>query len=224
LGGFWPRSFVPVGPQSHFPLQNLPYGVFSPSVQEPARIGVRIGDMVLDLSVIENAGLLAGAELPPGVFSRPVLNHFMALPADQRKAVRAAIQGLLHEDAPLLRDDPALSAQALRQAAGVTMHLPAAVGDYTDFYSSREHATNVGIMFRGKDNPLLPNWRHLPVGYHGRASSLVVSGTDVVRPCGQALPAGSEVPVFGPSRQLDFELEVGFLVAGGNDQIGRAHV
>lgn len=214
------RSFVPVDPGSHFPLQNLPYGIFSPTPAEPPRAGVRIGDHVLDLSVIEDAGLLAGAGLPWGTFSQPVLNRFMELPAEQRRIVRVLIQGLLREDEPTLRDDPVLRARSLLPAAAVTMRVPAAIRDYTDFYSSREHATNVGIMFRGKENALMPNWVHLPVGYHGRASSVVVSGTDVLRPHGQSLPPGAEAPVFGPSTRLDFELEMGFLVSLPSD-LGR---
>ncbi len=212
------RSFVPVPEDSPFPLYNLPYGIFSPKPEEWRRVGVRIGDMVLDLSVIEDTGLLADAGLPSATFSEPALNRFMACPAAQRQLVRLLIHGLLREDEPTLRDDAVLRGRALLPAAAVTMHLPAMVRDYTDFYSSREHATNVGIMFRGRDNALMPNWLHLPVGYHGRASSLVVSGTDVVRPCGQTSPAEGQAPVFGPTRLLDFELEMGFLVSGGSDQ------
>ncbi|MGD9547533.1 MAG: fumarylacetoacetase [Candidatus Krumholzibacteriia bacterium] len=214
------RSFVPVDPESHFPLENLPYGIFSPTPAEPPRAGVRIGDHVLDLSVIEDSGLLASAGLPWATFSQPVLNRFMELPVDQRRFARVLIQGLLREDEPTLRDDPVLRARALLPAAAVTMRVPAAIRDYTDFYSSREHATNVGIMFRGKDNALMPNWLHLPVGYHGRASSVVVSGTGIVRPQGQSLPPGADEPVFGPSRRVDFELEMGFLVSLPSD-LGR---
>ncbi|MFO7608298.1 MAG: fumarylacetoacetase, partial [Candidatus Krumholzibacteriia bacterium] len=124
--------------------------------------------------------------------------------------------GLLRADEPTLRDDPVLRGRVLLPKDGVVMHLPVLTRDYTDFYSSREHATNVGIMFRGQENALMPNWLHLPVGYHGRASSLVVSGTPIVRPRGQTRPADDEPPVFGPSRLLDFELEMGFYVGGGN--------
>ncbi len=212
------KSFVPVTADSHFPQYNLPYGIFSPSPADPPRAGTRIGDLVLDLSVIEDAGLLGTAGMAAGTFSDPWLNRFMDCPADQRKLVRLLIHGLLREDEPTLRDDAVLRGRALLPADTVTMHMPVFVRDYTDFYSSREHATNVGIMFRGEENALMPNWLHLPVGYHGRASSVVVSGTDVVRPRGQTLPAGSDSPLFGPCRLLDFELEMGFLVAGGNDQ------
>ena len=212
------RSFVPVGIESHFPLQNLPYGIFSPTPRENPRAGVRIGDQVLDLSVIQDCGLLDSADLPEGIFSAPVLNPFMDLPYPQRRAVRLLVHGLLREEEPTLRDDETLRRRALLPADAVTMHLPVAVRDYTDFYSSREHATNVGIMFRGKENALMPNWLHLPVGYHGRASSLNISGTDVIRPWGQVLLADAESPVFSPCRLMDFELEMGFFVGGANPQ------
>ena len=212
------RSFVTVAAASHFPIQNLPYGVFSPEASQPPRIGVRIGDLVLDLAVVQDSGLLAGADLPEGIFRAPVLNPFMALDAGRRRAVRLLLHGLLRADEPTLRDDEVLRGRALRPASAVTMHLPVDIGDYTDFYSSREHATNVGVMFRGKENALMPNWLHLPVGYHGRASSINVSGTPVVRPCGQMLPPDAETPVFGPSRLLDFELEMGFFIGAGNRQ------
>ena len=212
------RSFVPVDAESHFPIQNLPYGVFSPSPHEDPRVGVRIGDQVLDLSVIQDYGLLEGANLPPAIFSAPFLNPFMKIDYPRRRAVRVLLHGLLREDEPTLRDNELLRRRALLPADQVTMHLPVMVRDYTDFYSSREHATNVGIMFRGKDNALMPNWLHLPVGYHGRASSIVVSGTDVVRPRGQVLPPEAEAPVFSPCRLMDFELEMGFFVGQDNDQ------
>jgi fumarylacetoacetase len=212
------RSFVPVAPDSHFPIQNLPYGIFSPTSGEHPRVGVRIGDLVLDLSVVQDCGLLDSARLPEGIFSAPVLNPFMELEVENRRAVRLLVHGLLREEEPTLRDDATLRARALLPADTVTMHLPVAVRDYTDFYSSREHATNVGIMFRGKENALMPNWLHLPVGYHGRASSIGISGQPVVRPCGQTLPPDAEAPTFGPSRLMDFELEMGFFIGGGNAQ------
>jgi fumarylacetoacetase len=212
------RSFVPVDPESHFPIQNLPYGVFSPTAREHPRVGVRIGDHVLDLSVLQDCGLLDSADLPEGIFSAPVLNPFMEIEPARRRAVRLLVHGLLREDEPTLRDDAQLRGRALLPVDGVTLHMPVAVRDYTDFYSSREHTTNVGIMFRGKENALMPNWLHLPVGYHGRASSLNISGTPVVRPSGQVLPPDAEAPVFGPCRLMDFELEMGFFVGSGNAQ------
>jgi fumarylacetoacetase len=211
-------SFVPVPPESHFPLQNLPYGVFSPTTAEEPRAGVRIGDHVLDLAVIQNSGLLDEARLPEGVFSYPVLNPFMELDKQQRREVRRLVHELLREDEPVLRDDPVLRGRALLPVESVTLRFPVSVPDYTDFYSSKEHATNVGIMFRGKDNALMPNWLHLPVGYHGRASSIMLSGEPVVRPHGQILPPDAQAPVFGPCRLMDFELEMGFFIGQGNSQ------
>ncbi len=210
------KSFVPVAPESHFPLQNLPYGMFSPTPRDEPRAGTRIGDFVLDLAVIQNAGLLDAAGLPEGIFSHYVLNPFMELDPVQRRAVRLLIHGLLRAEEPTLRDDTALRGRALLPADSVTMQFPVGIPDYTDFYASREHATNVGIMFRGKDNALMPNWLHLPVGYHGRASSVILSGQDVTRPSGQTLPPEQETPVFGPCKLMDFELEMGFLIGTPN--------
>jgi fumarylacetoacetase len=212
------RSFVPVAADSHFPLQNLPYGMFSPTLRDDARAGTRIGDFVLDLAVIQNAGLLDAAGLPEGLFSHYVLNPFMACEPAQRRAVRLLLHGLLRADEPTLRDDPVLRGRALLPADSVTMQFPVGIPDYTDFYASREHATNVGIMFRGKENALMPNWLHLPVGYHGRASSIILSGQDVIRPSGQVLPPDRDTPVFSPCRLLDFELEMGFFVGTPNRQ------
>jgi len=214
------RSFIPVAAESHFPIQNLPYGVFAPTPTEPPRCGVRIGDFVLDLAVIQETGLLVSASLPEGVFAAPCLNYFMACALDARRLARLLISGLLREDEPTLRDDAVLRGRALLPVESVTMQLPAEIGDYTDFYSSREHATNVGTMFRGKENALMPNWLHLPVGYHGRASSVVLDGTDVRRPRGQMLPPDATEPVYGPCRLMDFELEMGFFVAGQENRLG----
>ena len=212
------KSFVPYDADSHFPIQNLPYGVFAPTVNDEPRVCTRIGDFVLDLAVIQNAGLLDSAGLPEGIFSYPVLNPFMELDAELRRRVRMLILGLLRVEVPTLRDDPVLRGRALLPVESIVVGVPVAIGDYTDFYASREHATNVGIMFRGKDNALMPNWLHLPVGYHGRASSIIVSGEPITRPQGQTLPADAEAPVFGPCRLLDFELEMGVFVGRGNFQ------
>ncbi|KAJ1911227.1 hypothetical protein IWQ60_010240 [Tieghemiomyces parasiticus] len=217
-------SFVPVAPESHFPLQNLPYGIFSTAACPNPRVGVAIGDQVLDLAAL--AGLfdqhvpeLQGRAAQ--VFTQPALNDYMSLGRPAWQATRSFVQRLLAaeptgDDACLLRDDADLRARALVPQAKVRLHIPARIGDYTDFYASREHATNVGIMFRGKDNALMPNWLHLPVGYHGRASSVVVSGTPLRRPRGQRLPAKDSPPEFSASRRLDFELEMAFLVGPGN--------
>jgi fumarylacetoacetase len=211
------RAFVPVAPDHPFPLQNLPYGVFKPRRGGDPHLGVAIGDQILDLFVLAEAGLLTAPGLPGRhVFQAPTLNDFMAQGRPAWKATRAVLTQLLSMDEPTLRDDATLRARALIPQADAQMLLPCHIGDYTDFYSSREHATNVGIMFRGQENALMPNWLHLPVGYHGRSSSLVISGTDVHRPWGQVNPTEAPQPSFGPSKSLDFELEMGFFVGPGN--------
>jgi fumarylacetoacetase len=203
------RSFIPVDPASDFPIQNLPYGVFSARGLAP-RVGVAIGDYVLDLWELEQDGRFAFGEL--GVFSAPSLNPFMALGPKMWSKTRARISELLRHDHPELRDNEDLRKQALVPMRDVKLHMPIAVSGYTDFYSSREHATNVGVMFRGKDNALQPNWLHMPIGYNGRASTVVVSGTKVKRPRGQLKPPTADVPSFGPCKRLDFELEMGVVV------------
>jgi fumarylacetoacetase len=214
------RSFLPVHPHSHFPIQNLPYGAFRTRANGEPRIGVAIGDQILDLAVLESAGLVRARGAAGPVFGRGTLNAFMALGRSTWREVRATISRLLRDDVATLRDDAALRARALVPQADAEMLLPAAIANYTDFYSSREHATNVGIMFRGVENALMPNWLHLPVAYHGRASTVVVSGRDVVRPKGQTKADDAPSPSFGPTKLLDFELEVGFLV-GPPSEIGR---
>src|SRR5665213_2085574 len=203
------RSFIPVDSASDFPIQNLPYGVFSAKDGLAPRVGVAIGDYVLDLWELEQDCRLPVRD---GVFSGPKLNPFMALGPKVWSATRARISELLRHDHPELRDNPELRERALVPMAQVTLHMPIEVAGYTDFYSSREHATNVGVMFRGKDNALQPNWLHMPIGYNGRASTVVVSGTKVRRPRGQLKPAAADVPSFGPCKRLDFELEMGVVV------------
>jgi fumarylacetoacetase len=204
--------FLPIPADHPFPIQNLPYGVFSARDKAP-RVGVAIDDFVLDLSVLSEAGLLASYN----VFAEPSLNAFMACGPEAWNEVRATLQYLLDEETPTLRGNRRLRARALIPVQDVTMHLPVAVGDYTDFYSSKQHASNVGSIFRDKNNPLLPNWLHLPVAYHGRASSLVVSGTPIRRPRGQTKRPEEGTPHFGPSRELDFELEIGYFIGQGNN-------
>ncbi len=201
------RSFVACDEQSHFPIQNLPFGVYT--YQGSSRTGVRIGDMVLDLAVLQERGFFP--TLPP-VFNTGSLNRFLSLGRPVWREVRATVSRLLRDDVADLRDDTPLRELALLPVTAVVMQLPAVIGDYTDFYSSREHATNVGTMFRGKENALMPNWLHLPVAYHGRSSSIVISGTSIRRPCGQILQEGREHPEYRPSRLLDFELEMGFFI------------
>ena len=222
------RSFIEVAPESHFPIQNLPFGVFRPS-SGSARVGVAIGDQVLDLSVLEERGLLRFPELQDRrVFSEGALNAFMSLGRPAWQKTRSTLQHLLVADTPDLRDDAALREHAFHRQSDVTMQLPARIGDYTDFYSSYHHAHNVGTMLRGPENALMPNWKWLPVGYHGRSSSIVPSGTDVRRPQGQIKPPDADAPIFGPTRSLDYELEMAFFVGPGNElgtpiPIGRAH-
>ncbi|XP_057579583.1 fumarylacetoacetase isoform X2 [Hippopotamus amphibius kiboko] len=201
-------SFVPVAEDSDFPIHNLPYGVFSTKGNPRPRIGVAIGDQILDLSVMKH--LFTGPVLSQhqDVFDQPTLNSFMGLGQAAWKEARTFLQNLLSASQARLRDDTELRRCAFTSQASATMHLPATIGDYTDFYSSRQHATNVGIMFRGTENPLLPNWLHLPVAYHGRASSVVVSGTPIRRPMGQMRPDDSKPPVYGACKLLDFELEM----------------
>ena len=211
------RSFIEVAPDSHFPIQNLPFGVFRPG-QGSARVGVAIGEFVLDLSVLEERGLLRFPELQDRrVFSEGALNAFMSLGQSAWQRTRSALQHLLASDTPDLRDDSTLREQAFHRQSEVTMLLPARIGDYTDFYSSYHHAHNVGTMLRGPENALMPNWKWLPVGYHGRSSSIVPSGTDVRRPQGQIKPPDAEAPSFGPTRSLDYELEMAFFVGPGNE-------
>ena len=214
------RSFIDVKKDSHFPIQNLPYGVFRKKTGGTARIGVAIGDWVLDLSVLENAGFFNTPHFHgKQYFSQSSLNKFMAAGKPAWQEARQIISRLLREDEPTLRDNQTLREAALLSMNQVEMLLPVEIGDYTDFYSSKEHATNVGTMFRGKENALMPNWLWIPVGYHGRASSVVVSGTPVRRPVGQTKPDDAAKPVFGPSRLLDFELEMGFFV-GPESRLG----
>jgi len=210
------HSFIDVAADSHFSLYNLPYGIFSTAEDRKPRAGVAIGESVLDLSVLEAAGLLQVA--PPGdrVFNRSTLNPFIALGRPAWTAARARIGELLRQESAVLRDDALLRKRALLPMREVRLALPLAIGGYTDFYSSREHATNVGSMFRDPKNALLPNWLHLPVAYNGRASSVVVSGTPIRRPQGQIKLAEAEAPVFGPSRKLDFELETACVVGEAN--------
>lgn len=219
------RSWVEHDPSSEFPIQNLPFGIFSCNRRGP-RCATAIGDRVVDLAVLADAGLLADLPFDAGAtFRQPTLNKFMGLTRPAWRATRARLTQLLAADGDdCLRRDEQLCSAALQPLSSVKMHLPAQVGDYTDFYASREHATNVGIMFRGRDNALQPNWLHLPVGYHGRASSVVVSGTPVARPRGQ-LQINRENPLegssYGPCRLLDYELEMGVFLGGQLPPLGR---
>jgi fumarylacetoacetase len=209
-----PKSFIDVSRESHFPIQNLPFGVFKPR-DSAARIGVAIGEHIVDLSVLEEKGHFDFAQ-GRQLFSQDSLNSFLALGRPAWRKTRETLQHLLSADAPTLRDDPALRERVFHQQRDVTMQLPARIGDYTDFYSSYHHAHNVGTMLRGPENALMPNWKWLPVAYHGRASSIVVSGTEVRRPKGQIKPPDANAPLFGPTKSLDYELEMAFLIGPAN--------
>ena len=199
-------------PDCEFPIQNLPYGIFRTAAAGP-RAGVAIGDRILDLAVLAQAGLLP---CPAGVFEQPRLNDFIALGPDAWRSVRASLTALLAGTDQALQGNAELCSRALVAQADATMLLPVDVPGYTDFYSSKEHATNVGMLFRDPKNALLPNWSELPVGYNGRASSVVPSGTPVRRPNGQIKLPDQERPVFGACRKLDIEVEMGFIVGVPN--------
>ncbi|MBR0837810.1 fumarylacetoacetase [Bradyrhizobium manausense] len=203
------RSFIEIDPTSDFPIQNLPYGVFSTNDGLAPRAGVAIGDYVLDLWELEQDGLVTAGD--PGTFAVG-LNALMHLGPKVWSKTRARISELLRHDNPELRDNIQLRSRALVPIRNAKLHMPFTVSGYTDFYSSKEHATNVGVMFRGKDNALQPNWLHMPIAYNGRASTVVVSGTRVKRPRGQLKPPNVDVPSFGPCKRLDFELEMGAVI------------
>jgi len=210
------RSWVPVPPGSPFPLENLPYGIFRRSGEEP-RVGVAIGDTILDLAAVQAAGLLPG--LPAGLFAAPALNGLLALGRPAWTRLRGRLTELLGEESRELRNAPSLGGAALVTRREAELLLPVQVGDYVDFYSSLAHATNLGRILRPGTDPLPPAWRHLPIGYHGRAGTLMVDGTPVRRPLGQRAPArAGGPPVFGPSGMLDVEVELGFLCGPGPDQ------
>lgn len=204
------KSWVEVPKDSDFPIQNLPFGIFKTNYLPPVA-GVAIGEHILDLVYLHENGFLDGLGLPSGIFNQKELNGFLALGKKKGGAVRNRISQLLQHDHDELKSNMVAREMALIDMNEVEMQLPVRISNYTDFYSSEEHATNVGSMFRDPKNALLPNWKHLPVGYHGRASSIVVSGTPIRRPKGQIKPAESELPVFCPSQKLDFELEVAFI-------------
>lgn len=199
--------------QSPFPLNNLPYGVFSVGSDAP-RCGVAIGDMILDVAKLEAGGLICPAGKP--VFDKPCWNAFMEEGAEVWDAFRSNLQDMLGEDAN--NDVQAKLSEALVPMASTQMHMPFNVSEYTDFYSGRNHALNVGTMFRGAENALPPNWLHIPIGYNGRASSVVVSGTNVRRPWGQLKPHGVDVPVFEPCKRFDMELEIGTIVGTNSNR------
>lgn len=204
------KSWVDVPENSDFTIHNLPFGIYQKEGQSP-RVASAIGDHVIDLYIIASHGFFDDLSIDKSVFENRHLNDFIGLGKEKTTAVRKRLSDILDDDLDEW-DASELADYFLQKMDAVDMLLPIKIGDYTDFYSSIEHATNVGTMFRDPNNALLPNWRHLPVGYHGRASSIVVSGTDIKRPNGQQMPNGADKPVFGTSKLLDFELEMGFVV------------
>ena len=212
-------SWVDIPPDSDFSIYNIPFGVFKKDSIN-ARCCTAIGDYVVDLAVLSENRYFHELEIPANIFHNESLNSFIALGKEITKQVRGRLTQLFLKDNGELQENKGLHHQVFHRREDVTMLLPVVVGDYTDFYSSREHATNVGAMFRDPANALLPNWKHLPVAYHGRASSIVVTGTPVVRPKGQFKKGKDDpTPVFGPTEALDFELEIAFVV-GKNSRLG----
>lgn len=207
-------SWIEVQPNSDFPIQNLPFGIFKTAQLTP-RVGSRVGDFVIDLKSLFVLGYLENLPFEMGDFDTSSLNNLMKKGKKGTRDLRNRLSKLMESGHDDLQKNQHHVDQVLIAADQVEMLLPVEIGDYTDFYSSREHATNVGTMFRDPNNALLPNWLWIPVGYHGRASSVIVSGVDVHRPMGQTRPNPNENPVFGPSQRVDFELEMAFVTYDG---------
>ncbi|GMN06042.1 fumarylacetoacetase [Croceitalea sp. MTPC5] len=204
---------IDIPKNSDFSIHNIPFGIFSTEDRSP-RAGVAIGDHILDLAALAELDVF---DFNTAVFEKETLNDFISLGKEITKKVRLDIQHWLQDENSIL----ASKSELFIKQVDAQMHMPVYIGDYTDFYSSIEHATNVGKMFRDPENALLPNWKHIPVGYHGRASSIVVSGEPIHRPKGQTIPVGADKPVFGPTQRLDFELEMGF-ITGKNTNLGES--
>ncbi len=204
---------IEIPSNSDFSEHNLPFGIFSTEGIKP-RVGMAIGDHVIDLLELLRAGII---DIDPELLKQSTLNNLIAQGKQVTNKLRTKVQAWIKSDSSPLGNQ----SKVFIKQSEVTMHMPVQVGDYTDFYSSIEHATNVGTMFRDPENALMPNWKHLPVGYHGRASSIVVSGHDIHRPKGQTKPKGADAPVYGPSRRLDFELEMAFII-GKPTELGQS--
>nr|WKN39977.1 fumarylacetoacetase [Tunicatimonas sp. TK19036] len=208
-------TWLDIAPESDFSIHNQPYGIFSTASRRP-RVGVAIGDQIIDLAAVAMRGYFQRSGVNPEVLEQSSLNDFISLGKPVWKAVRKNLTDWLTQpDSPLQH----LRKECFVPQSEAKMHLPLEIGDYTDFYASEAHATNVGTMFRGKENALMPNWKHLPIAYHGRSSSIVVSGTDIHRPKGQTMPKGATQPIFGPSQALDFELEMAAVI-GRDTELG----
>ena len=209
-------SWLHVDKNSDFPIQNIPFGVFL-TRDDIVTIGTRIGDTAIDLGALHQLGYFDGIPLTDDIFLQDTLNDFIADGRKTWRLVRNRIADIFDDTDDTLKNNKKNKEIVLFRLDEIEMQLPVQIGDYTDFYASKEHATNVGTMFRGKDNALMPNWLHLPVGYHGRSSSIIPSGIPIHRPQGQTLPAGATVPTFGPSNLVDFELEMAFITTDAND-------
>ena len=209
------KSWINVPENSDFPIQNIPFGVFI-TKEDVITIGTRIGNCAIDMGALQQLGYFEGIELTDDMFMQDTLNDFISDGKKTWRLVRNRLAELFDENNPTLRDNKNHREVVIFKVEDIEMLLPVQIGDYTDFYSSKEHATNVGKMFRDPENALLPNWLHIPVGYHGRSSTIVPSGIPVHRPYGQTLPNGETTPVFGPSKLVDFELETAFITTDAN--------
>ncbi|MFI5149114.1 MAG: fumarylacetoacetase [Bacteroidia bacterium] len=205
------KSWLPVSPESDFPIQNLPFGIFKREGKLP-RAGIAIGDYVVDLAEAALHGYMKDLNVNLQIFENQFLNPVIGMGKEKCRLLRQIVSDMLNVENPELRDRPDQQKRIIHKLSDVTLQIPVRIGDYTDFYSSIDHATNVGKMFRDPANALLPNWKHLPVGYHGRSSSICVSGHSFHRPKGQTKAADAELPSFGPTKALDFELEMGFII------------
>ncbi|QLG43824.1 fumarylacetoacetase [Costertonia aggregata] len=209
------KTWLPVPLHSDFPIQNIPFGVFL-TREDVITIGTRIGDHAIDLGALHQLGYFEGIPLTDDIFLQDTLNDFISDGKKTWRLVRNRISEIFDKNNATLQHNEEHKKIVLFTMDEIEMQLPVLIGDYTDFYSSKEHATNVGKMFRDPENALLPNWLHIPVGYHGRSSTIVPSGTPIYRPIGQTFPKGAETPVFGPSKLVDFELEMAFITTDAN--------
>ncbi len=209
------KSWIEVAENSDFPIQNIPFGVFI-TKEDVITIGTRIGDYAIDMGALQQLGYFDGIDLTDDMFMQDTLNDFISDGKKTWRLVRNRLSDIFEVNNPKLRDNKKHRDVVIFNINDIEMLLPVQIGDYTDFYSSKEHATNVGKMFRDPENALMPNWLHIPVGYHGRSSTIVPSGINVRRPNGQTLPADATEPVFGPSKLVDFELEMAFITTDAN--------
>jgi len=209
------KTWLEVAPNSDFPIQNIPFGVFL-TRDDIITIGTRIGDYAIDLGALHQLGYFNGIPLTDDIFLQDTLNDFISDGKKTWRLVRNRISEIFDITNPSLKENEEHRKIVLFTLDEIEMQLPVHIGDYTDFYSSKEHATNIGTMFRDPENALLPNWLHIPIGYHGRSSTIIPSGQHIRRPVGQTLPKGANTPEFGPSKMVDFELEMGFITTDAN--------